>query len=335
MLVLSRSDLESIVDVDATLAALRDVLAQQGGPCDTVAPHPLRLGGDDAVHIPMLGVDARQGLVTSKLLTDRPSNVALGRPSQVSAIAVYDRETGALRAVLHGAVPTRVRTAATTAVATDLLANPDADDLGLIGAGALAVEHAVTIDRVRPLRTIRVWSRRASSVESFTARLRQRWPGAGASGPCPQIIAMPDAEAVVRASSVVCTLTPSVEPVVRGEWLSAGQHVNAVGARPRPDERELDTAAMHAGRVFVDHEDVVRHESGDHRLAVHPEGGQLPTIVGDLAGLLRGEVPGRLGADDLTIYNSVGNGLQDTAIVGALLAEAQRRGIGTQVAFDG
>lgn len=335
MLVLSRTDLECLVDVDATIAALRDVLARQGEGSDTVAPRPLCLADDDAVHIPMLGVDARHGLVTSKLLTDRPSNAEGGMPSQVSAIAVHDRESGALKAVLHGAVPTRVRTACTTAVATDLLAESGADELGLVGAGALAVEHAVAIDRVRPLRTVRVWSRSDSSVRRFVDQLRRRWKATGADRPCPMVHAMPTVESLVRESPLVCTLTPSVHPIVQGAWLHPGQHINAVGARPRPSDRELDTAAMHSGRVFVDHRETVSHESGDHLLAIHPEHGGLPAIEGDLAELLRGDVPGRRGSHDVTIYNSVGNGLQDTAIATILLAKAKLLGRGTEVNFNG
>lgn len=328
MLILSRTDLERLADLDATRIALRDVLSRQGCDAHTVAPHALRLPDDDAAYIPMLGVDRRSNLVTSKTLTDRPSNTAAGRPSQVSAITVLDRESGRLLAVLHGAVPTRVRTAGVSAVATDALARPDASRLGLVGAGALAVEHARAVHRVRPLERLTVWSRTPESTQRFRVALEGAW-----EGDLPPVRTVSSPEDAVRGADVVCTLTPSVAPLVRGAWLRPGQHVNVVGARPRPTDREVDAEAFRRARVFVDHRETAAHESGDYLLAAAPDG-SLPAIVADLSEVLRGQAPGRLGADDITLYNSVGTGLQDTAIVEVLLAAAAATRAGTEVAFD-
>ena len=328
MLILSRSDIECLIDIDATHAALRDVLSRQGQDACTVTPNVLRFDGDDAAYIPMLGADLRSNLVTSKTLTDRPSNARNGRPSQVSAITVIDRESGFLKAVLHGAIPTRIRTAGVSAVATEALARQDATRLGLVGAGALAIEHARAIHRIRPLENITVWSRSKASVDNFRSTLEGLWDGA-----LPTITVGSSPEEVVRESEIICTLTPSVTPIVQGAWLSPGQHINVVGARPRPTDREVDAEAFHRSRVYIDHYETVTHESGDYLLATTDDG-SLPKIIAELGSVLRNEAPGRISDQDITLYNSVGTGLQDTAIAGVLLKAATAAGIGMEVLFD-
>lgn len=328
MLILSRSDLERLVDIDATRIALRDVLGRQGRDAYTVAPNALRFEADDAAYVPMLGADLRSNLVTSKTLTDRPSNAHLGKPSQVSAITVIDRESGVLKAILHGAIPTRIRTAAVSAVATDALAKENASRLGLVGAGALAIEHARAIHRVRPLESITVWSRTKASVDNFHSTLEGVWDGAP-----PPITAASSPEEAVRESDIICTLTPSVTPIVQGAWLSPGQHLNVVGARPRPTDREVDAEAFHRSRVYIDHYETAIHESGDYLLATAADG-SLPEIVAELSSVLRGEAQGRLDDEDITLYNSVGTGLQDTAIAEVILHAAAAAGIGRDVVLD-
>ncbi len=328
MLILTHSDLERLVDIDATRVALRDVLGRQGVDAFTVTPNALRFEADDAAYIPMLGIDLRSNLVTSKTLTDRPSNARNGKPSQVSAITVIDRESGVVKAILHGAIPTRIRTAGVSAVATEALATKNASRLGLVGAGALAIEHARAIHRVRPLECITVWSRTKASVDNFRSTLERVW-----NGELPAITAASSPEEAVRGSDIVCTLTPSVTPIVQGAWFSPGQHINVVGARPRPTDREVDAEAFRRSRVYIDHYETVTHESGDYLLAAVADGA-LPDIVAELSSVLRGEAPGRLQDEDITLYNSVGTGLQDTAIVDVLLRAAAVANIGMDVALD-
>ncbi|WP_169251295.1 ornithine cyclodeaminase family protein [Brevibacterium sp. 'Marine'] len=328
MLILTRSDLEALVDTDATIASLREVLSRQSESALTVAPHALRLD-DDSAFVPMIGADLVSDIVTSKTLMDSPKNARLGLPSQRSAITVIDRNSGEVRAILHGGVPTRVRTAGVSAVATDALARPEASVLGLIGAGALAVEHVRAVNRVRPLETVVVWSRTRESMQRFHTQLEKVWN----DGTMPRVSNASAPEDVVSRSEIICTLTPSVTPVVKGSWLRPGQHINVVGARPRPTDREVDADAFDRSQVFVDHLDTVAHESGDYLLA-RGEDGRLPEIVSELSRVLRGEVAGRRTSEDITLYNSVGVGLQDTAIVNVILEAAAASKAGTVVDID-
>ena len=155
---------------------------------------------------------------------------------------VLDSTTGECLAIIDGAVLTRARTAAATAVATDALANPDASTLGLVGAGRLAIEHVAAIRVVRPISRVCVWSRSADTLAAFRTAVGADLDVTVASSP----------RDVVASADIVCTLTPSRTPIVSGAWFHPRLHLNAVGAPPRADHREIDSAGMAGAKVFVD-----------------------------------------------------------------------------------
>jgi alanine dehydrogenase len=330
MLVLSHTDVDPLVD-DAARAELhrrlRDGISRQGVTTDTVAPNPLHNPTSSANYVPLLGVDATADRATGKVLVDNPDNRARKLPAQVSAVTLVDATTGQLLAVLHGGALTRLRTAVTSAVATEALSSPSAHRLGLIGAGGLALEHLRAIRAIRPVDTVTVWSRSEQTTQRFVDEVRALWDAAEL-----EVVVAADPREVVEASDIVCTLTPSTEPVLHGEWLRPGQHLNVVGAPPRGDHREVDGEALRRSTLFVDHEATVRGESGDYLLARDIDGVDAP-IAAELGGVLRGDHPGRTGDDEITLYDSVGTGLQDTVAAQLFLDLARERGAGTEVDF--
>lgn len=320
-LVLTRSQIQDLLDVDASLEAVRASLADPATASST--PDAIDVPGTDGLLVPMAGISG--GVIANKLLVDRPSATREGLPSQTSTIVLTDARTGRAEAVLHGQLPTRARTAATTAWATHLLGRPDADRLGLVGAGAIAVETALAVVRLRPVRTVHVWSRSQAGIERFLDQVQGRMP----SGV--QIVPEPDPESVLATAQMVVSATPSTEPVIRGSWLRPGLHLSVVGARPRPDDREVDSAAMQRADVLVvDHRGTVRQDSGDHVMAEREMGRPL-RISADLAEVLRGQHPGRTDADQVTVYNGVGCGAQDAAVCAALVRRARASGVGLEV----
>src|SRR5262249_36444331 len=194
---------------------------------------------------------------------------------------------------LDGRLVTEVRTAAVSAVATRHLARPDAWVLAILGAGVQARSHLRALRLVRDFREGRVWSpRRASAfAEEFGVH------------------AAATAEEAVRGADVVVTATTSRTPVLAGEWLAPGAHVNAVGA-PRPDWRELDDEVMRQARVYVDSYDAARKESGDVIA-----GGQ---VVGELGEVVAGTKPGRTSPDAVTLFKSLGLAVEDVATAALL-----------------
>jgi len=322
-LVLGADDIAEVVGAVDVVGAVEAIHADLGtGAAQQPAPVALT-GVDDALFLPMAVRSDRLGLVAVKLMADIPDNGARRLPSQRSTILVSSSVTGECVAVLDGMAVTRARTAATSVVATKHLARRDGEVLGLLGAGNLAVEHVRAFEAARPFDRIVVWSRSPETVTRFLEGI-----GPELAARC---VVAPDPRRVVEESDVLCTLTPSIEPVVRGAWLHDGQHVNAVGARPRPTHRELDGAAMARGTVFVDGRATAWTKSGDLLEAVVE--GALPRDVEltELGEVIAGRAPGRTSDDEVTVFDSVGLGAQDLAVAARVIELARERGIGTPV----
>src|SRR5437588_5019679 len=222
-----------------------------------------------------------------KLVTFYPKNAERSIPTHMATIFLVDPETGAPLAVMDGRLITEMRTAAVSAVATKLLASPDARTLAILGSGVQARSHMEALRLVRQFKEIRVWSPNQGHAAQFAKEI-----GAEAMS----------AEEAVRGADVVVTVTSSKTPVLRGAWLKPGSHVNAVGAC-RPDWRELDDEAMR-NVVFVDSREAAMKESGDVILSE-------AQIYAELGEALAGKVPPR--ATETTIFKSLGMAGEDIA----------------------
>jgi ornithine cyclodeaminase/alanine dehydrogenase-like protein (mu-crystallin family) len=222
-----------------------------------------------------------------KIVTFYPKNVERGLPTHMATISLVDPETGTPLAVMDGRLITEMRTAAVSAVATNLLASPGAKILAILGSGVQAHSHAEALRLVRQFEDIRVWSPTREHAERFAREISAK--------------AM-SAEEAVRGADVVVTATNSKTPVLRGSWLKSGCHVNVVGAS-RPDWREMDDEAM-ANVVFVDSREGAMKESGDVILS----GAEIYAELGEA---LSGKVPPR--ANETTIFKSLGMAVEDIA----------------------
>ncbi|MBB2943072.1 ornithine cyclodeaminase/alanine dehydrogenase [Actinoplanes lutulentus] len=314
-LILNRSDVLALLRVEDVITAVEQAhIDLAHGRAALPAPASASLG--DATFVAMTAASEPAGLATVKLLADLP-----GR--QRSTVLAADTTTGECAAIIDGAVLTRFRTAAATAVATRALARPDARVLGLIGAGPLAEAHAHALSAVHPFSSVVLWGRTPSRSSELAARLQKDL------GIKAEVVAGP--REVTLASDVLCTLTPSKDPLVKGDWFLPGLHVNAVGAPPRPDHREIDTAGVARARVVVDSYATTMHESGEAVLAVAEGAVTEEHFRLELGDVLAGLEAGRQTHEQITLFNSVGVGLQDLATARLLIDEAVRRGLGTRV----
>lgn len=227
---------------------------------------------------------AYAGALGAKLVSFYPNNQ--GIPTHHALIVLFRPETGEPIAIMDGRLITEMRTAAASAVATHLLARPDASVLAIIGSGVQARSHLEALRLVRSFGEVRVWSPR--NARAFAEQFG--------------VQAMGSAEEAVRGAHVVVAATSSTTPVLMGEWLSPGTHVNAVGAT-RPEWRELDDAALARARVFVDSKEAAMRESGDIIAA-----GQGFAEIGEV---ITGARPGRTTADEVTLFKSVGVAVED------------------------
>jgi ornithine cyclodeaminase/alanine dehydrogenase-like protein (mu-crystallin family) len=259
-----------------------------------------------------LGANAPFG---AKLISVFQDNFAKGIQSHQGLVILFDPDTGAPLCVLHAGEITAIRTAAASAVATDVLARKDARRLAILGYGEQAVTHARAIAKVRDLESIVVWGRSAERARAFVERMQAefRVPLASARS----------VEQAVAQADIICTVTAAAEPILMGEWVRPGTHVNLVGSG-------------YAGPVEVDNHLVVRSRFlADSREGVLQQGAEFlrakqaglvgdDHIVGEIGQVLTGEIEGRRSADEITVYKSLGHVVQDLASAWALYSRDEK-----------
>ncbi len=300
--MLSRADVEAALDPDALVDELAAAFAALSAG---EASMPPRAG----VEVPGAGTILLMGAhrhgqpsVTAKLVSVFPDH----DPAHQAAIVVFDAATGTPTALMDGDAITAARTAAGSRLATRLLAREDADVLAMLGTGVQGDAHLRALAREREWAEIRVWGRREDAARELAAR-----HGGDAFA---------RAGDAVRDAAVVCVATSATEPVLRREWLAPGAHVNSVGFTSQG--RELDPALVRDAFVVV--------ESRESALAPPPAGST--DLEGAEADAELGELVGGAGPRDrLTLYKSVGVGLEDDAAAHLALAGAERRGLGRVV----
>lgn len=275
--------------------------------------------------VPMTAHDLLRGRSAVKLLADAPANRARGLPAQRSTVALYDSADAACLALADGRSLTRVRTAVVSAVATRALAQPGRV-LGLVGAGALAVEHVRAHAELVGVDEVVVWSRSAASRARFTDDVARRSPQV-------RVLPVTEVHEVFEAADVVCTLTPADRPLVSRKVLRPGLHVTALGSPPRPSHAELDPDVFEdVDRVVVDDVHVARGESGNVRGGLAAGTLREAELIA-LGAVLDGAATGRRRPSDVTVFNSVGLGVQDLAVLDLLHREAVAAGTGERVAL--
>ncbi len=248
---------------------------------------PVRVMLPIAEHRGFLGVmPAYGGALGAKLVTFYPHNE--GIHSHHATILLFRPETGEPLATMDGRLITEMRTAAVSAVATRLLARPDASVLAILGSGVQARSHLEAMRLVRDVREVRVWSPR--NARAFAERHGVR--------------ATATAEEAVRGADLVVVATSSETPVLEGRWLAPGAHVNAVGA-PRPTWRELDDDVLGRARLYVESREAATRESGDVIAA-----GRVFAEIGEV---VAGGRPGRESPQEITLFKSVGVAIEDVA----------------------
>lgn len=292
-------------------------------PLRLIAWQPDRRGGIAA----MPAYVGASSAVGAKLITVFPQNRTEGLDSHQGIVALHEPKQGRLLGIFHAGAITAIRTAAVSGMATRLLARLESDDLAILGSGTQARSHLHAMNSVRALRRVRIWSRSAQNAQAFAA-----W--AAAQLPDAEIGVCATPEEAVRGAALICTTTAANEPVLRGEWISDGAHVNAAGASV-PGFRELDAHAISRSRLFVDSRESALAESDDIRQAIAAGAIDEGHIVGDLADLASGRVAGRKTERDVTLFESCGMAIEDVAAAAFLYERARALGRGTLVNFDG
>ncbi|MDQ6611440.1 MAG: ornithine cyclodeaminase family protein [Gemmatimonadota bacterium] len=265
--------------------------------------------------------------IGAKLITVFPGNDATPFDSHIGVVLLFDAKHGALQAVADASSITSIRTAAVSGLATRLLANEDASELAILGAGVLAMTHVEAVLAVRPIKRVRVWSRSGARAYDFATQARLRWEQL-------EIVVCEHARDAVGPAHVVCTVTSSRTPVLEGGWLAPGTHVNAVGASIS-SARELDSDAVTMARLYVDKRESTMAEAGDF-LIPKSEGHFTDShIIGELGELLLQRVAGRTDRTQITLFKSLGLAVEDVAALRHIYQQATAANAGTNMVFGG
>ena len=285
MLVLDETAVRKLLRMDALIPVMADALrALSAGE----VVQPVRVVVPITEHGGFLGSMPAyaSGQLGAKLVTFYPNNQ--GVHTHHAVIVLFSATTGEPTVMMDGRLITEMRTAAASAVATKVLARATAPVLAILGSGTQARSHLEALRLVRDFREVRVWSPRHS--DAFAEKFG--------------VHAAASAEDAVRGADVVVVASGSQTPVLRGEWLSPGAHVNAVGAT-RPTWRELDDAVIRRAKLYVDSREAASQESGDV-IAAQGTFSELGEVLGGLR-------PGREDDKEITLFKSVGVAVEDIA----------------------
>ena len=323
LIVLSRADVEKLLDMPTCIGLMEAALASLARgevihPLRPVVPVPQTKN----VFAVMPAYSAALKAFGTKIISVYPDNHGTALDSHQGLVVLFDGERGSPIAMMDAASITAIRTAAVSGVATKLLARKGATSVAILGAGVQARTHADAMLAARPFERVVLWARSRDKAERLAGELAKR------HGATFEIAS--DVQSAVARADVVCTVTASREPVLRGEWVRPGTHVNAVGASLKTT-RELDTGFVRRSRIFVDRRESALNEAGDLLIPIQEGAITADAIVGELGELLTGKVKGRRDDGETTLFKSLGLAIEDLACARFLYDTASRTGAGSRV----
>ena len=247
-----------------------------------------------------------------KALTIVPGNSSRGLDSHQGFVALFDGESGEPRALMNAGGITAIRTAAVSGVATRLLARENVKTLAILGSGTQALSHLDAMHAVRSFDRVVMWSASGRSLDGAER--------------------VETAEEAVRDADVICTTTASPEPIVKRDWLKPGVHINGVGSSI-PTARELDSQTMVDASLFVDRRESTLNEAGDFLIPQREGLIGSDHIRAELGEILLGTAAGRTSDDEITLFKSLGIGVEDLAAGELVLQRAEAENAGTVVSL--
>ena len=328
MLILSAADVESLLDLDGLRRSIGAALVELSAGRASVPGRQAIEVNEHSMLLVMPAYLPTAGALMTKLVSLFPDNV--DRPSHQAMICCFDPATGTPLAVLDGEVITAARTAAASALATELLARPQAELVAVVGSGVQAGAHVRALSRVGMLRRFRIAGRDLRRAAGLAAVLTDELGGGGCT-----IEAVESVQDAVADADVICLTTHAITPVIHRGWVRDGTHVNSVGFQTG-QHGEVDQQTVATSLVAVELRAAALAEApvGAAELRTAVRDGLLdPSDVVELGELLDGAVSGRVDDRQRTLYKSVGVAVEDAAAAGLVLAAARTAGRGVDVAW--
>jgi ornithine cyclodeaminase len=321
MLVLSENDVRRAINMDTALeAVMRASRAFSNKQVEVPSRITLQVKGESDAAIFLVARDQSISFYGIKQASSFPSNVGKGVNTVFADIHLYSTETGEPVAIVSANHLTAMKTGAASAVATKFLAKEGESVLAIIGTGVQAATQLAGIQRVRPLKEVRLYDVDRARAKAFAEGVEDI-----------PVALSKTADECVSGAGIVVTATPSMVPVFSGESLNDGTHVNAVGSFT-PYMQEIDTrTVLRASKIVTDNQEETWAVAGD--LLVPLVEGKITrsAVYCNLGDIVAGKRPGRENDQEITIYESVGFAALDIAVAAAAYARAIELGIGTQI----
>jgi alanine dehydrogenase len=326
VLILSRTDLERVLTMSDTISVLEEAFREQtrgGAAMPTRVSLSIPKEGGWMGVMPAYLENSRA--LSTKIVTVFDQNASRNLPTIMATVLLCDPTTGGLVAIMDGSFITAFRTGGLGGLAAKYLSREDAHTVGILGAGVQARTQLMALVEVRSITHVKVYDIISERAAIFAREMKGRLRI--------EVEASPAAEDAIRHSDIVVTVSTSRNPLFDGDLVQPGTHINAFG-NFKPNERELDSKTVKKSKVFVDLREAAFAEAGDLILPIQEGSIDKGHILGEIGEVLIGSKRGRTSSEDITLFKSVGVGIQDCAVASLAYRKAKESGLGTEVSLD-
>ncbi len=321
--ILSAEDVRRALPMTEAIEAVKSAFVQLSlGKVKMPLRTPIEVSAHNGVTLFMPGYLTGDNQMAIKIVSIFNDNGARGLPLIHALVVVVDPTTGQPQAVMDGTYLTALRTGAASGAATELLANPEAKAVAILGAGAQGKTQLEAVCAVRPINQIWVYDTNPKQSANYAREMSERLS-------LPIKVAKSPDEALAQAD-IVCTSTTSSTPVFSDGCLKPGVHINAIGAYT-PQMQEIPAETVVRAKVVIDHRTASLAEAGDLLIPLHQGLIKQDHIHAELGEIIAGSKPGRGSETEITLFKSVGVAVQDIAVASRVLANAERMGLGATV----
>ena len=302
-LFVNKERIASLLPMEECIAVMENMFRSlAAGQCLQPLRNIMRLPDGSGILGMMPGHAAKLGVMGIKVISVFHANSDSGLPSHQGIVTLFDAKNGRPLMLFDALEITAIRTAAASAVATKLLSRENSSTLAIIGSGEQARRHIEAMMLVRNIRNINIWSRTEKNAKQFANQMSGEYNL--------NIHVKKNVQQAVENADIICTVTASKEPVVMGDWISAGTHINAVGSSTAA-ARELDTAAIVRSKLFTDRYESLFNEAGDFLIPKKEGAINDKHLKAEIGEVLSGTKKGRKHDDEITVFKSLGIAAED------------------------
>lgn len=327
-ILLSKTDVINVLDMKTTMSIVEKAFAElSDGSANMPQRTPIPVPDHSGVALFMPAYMKKLGALGAKIVTVYKENMPkYNLPTVLGTIVILDERTGNAEAIMDGGFITAMRTGAVSGIATKYMAKEDAITAAILGSGVQAKTQVWATMEARSLKEYWVFSLDpADQIEKFCEEMNYKHR-------IPFKIAESAEEAVSKAD-VLTLATSSKDPIIKAEWLKPGCHINGIGSHA-PAMRELDEDTILKARVIADLKEACLAEAGDFLIPMNEGRFKEDMIVGDLGGVVTGNVKGRTSDEEITLFKSVGLAIQDISTALAVFQSAKEKGVGKEFDFS-